>query len=124
MLSPHLYILIGAVALFFMFIAYGYVYDHKEYISDSQEWLDRFRKARIPDAISDDISHDEDVWYYRGASTCIAYGDWSEKCPRHECYCAGNDKIGTGDQQALAIAEALRNGGQHSGCPLQYVGAN
>lgn len=117
-----------AIILFFLVI-YGFYYDHKEYINDdsnpnSQEWIDNFKKAGAPEQIIDDITHDDDTWYYQGSSTCVGYGDWDDMCPRHEVFCGGGKKMGNANQQALSVMDALRNGGRHPECPLLYSGAN
>lgn len=120
--------LAGMVMLFFLMV-YGFHYDHKEHINDeahpnSEEWMKNFLKAGIPTEISDDITHDDDTWYYNGSSTCVGYGDWNDKCPRHEVYCGGGKKIGSISQQAASVYQALKNGGRHPKCPLMYPGAN
>lgn len=115
--------------MLFFLVVYGFYYDHKEYINDPsnpnmQEWMDSFHSVGAPDPIIDDITHDDDTWYYRGSSTCVGYGDWSDECPRHEVYCGGDKKMGDSKAQAKAVLEALKNGGKHPECPLMYPGAN
>lgn len=106
-------------------VVYGFWYDHKEHIHFNHEWTTSFMKAGIPNAIIDDITHDDDTWYYLGKSLCVAYGgDWEAPCPRHENYCGGGKKIGNRDDQTLSVYEALKNGGVHPKCPIIYPGAN
>ncbi len=122
----HFYFIIAAGVMLFFLIVYGFWYDHKEPVSDDPEWVLAFQKAGIPPALIDDLTHDDDAWYYNGVSTCVGYGDWDDTGKRFEVVCAGADgkKIGTNIEQGAAIMVALRNGGVHPDCPLQYPGAN
>lgn len=127
--QAHFYVIIACVILGFFFVVYGFVYDHKEHITTSDNpnkvmWTKTFVDQGMPEAIIDDISHDEDTWYYNGISTCVAYGDWNDRCIRNEVYCGGKNVVGTPEQQAQAVVEALRNGGMHPMCPLLYQGAS
>jgi hypothetical protein len=122
--NPHLYFLVGGCILFIFFIIYGFWFDHKEPILFDTEWRSEFKKAGVPDPIIDGLAHDDTTWYYDDVSTCVAYGDWDDKCPRHENYCAGGMNIGDRYGQAREVYAALKNGGQHVKCPLIYPGAN
>jgi len=131
MLKVHFYVIIAAAIMLFFVVVYGFVYDHKEHITmsthpNSAEWLESFRKIGVHALVAEDISHDDDMWYFKGASLCVGYGDWTDRCKRHEAYCGGDSGkfVGTMDQQTRAIAEALKNGGVHPKCPLLYPGAN
>ena len=125
----HFYLIVAGAIMLFCLVVYGFCYDHKDHINDdsnpnSQEWIDSFHSAGAPDPIVDDITHDDDTWYYQNSSTCVGYGDWDDVCPRHEVYCGGNKKMGDSKIQAKAVVEALKNGGKHPKCPLLYPGAN
>jgi hypothetical protein len=119
------YVVWAAGIMLFFVVVYGYFYDHKESIEFDTKWKTAMKKVGLPDGVIADISHDEDTWYYMGKNLCVGYGDDDDKCKRHEQYCAGDNKImGTADEQALAVAHALRNGGTHPDCPLLYSGIN
>lgn len=120
-MHTHLYLWLGGVLLFTFFMGYAFWYDHKERINNSQEWVTAFTSVGINPR---DMAHDEGVWYYKGRSTCVGYGDWNDECPRHECYCAGGKTFGDSITQARAIKKALESGGTHQGCPLMYAGAD
>jgi hypothetical protein len=120
--EAHFYLWVAAVVLLTGFLIYGYVWDHSVNVAGSKIWRDAFASVGIN--LRDDgvkITHDEDVWYHDGKSTCVAYGDWDEKCPRHSEFCAGaNFKIGTATEQAKAVADAISAGGRHPKCPLLH----
>jgi hypothetical protein len=119
--TQHAYVWLGAVILFFFFIGYAFWYDHKESIQSSREWSDEFSRAGIDPR---DMSHDEGVWYHQRRSTCVAYGDWADECPRHEAWCSGGKVFGDAASQVAEIKRALENGGTHPECPLIYAGAD
>ncbi len=120
----HTYVIIATGVLLFFMVSYGFWYDHRESINADTQWVASLKKANVPDAVIDDIEHDGDTWYYNGKSLCVGYGDWNDECKRYEHFCAGDKIIGNSDEQASAIAVALRNGGVHPECPLMYNGAN
>lgn len=125
----HFYLVIAAGVMLFCLVVYGFIYDHKEYVTieenpNSDEWIQSFKNVGIPSAIMDDIAHDDDTWYYNDMALCVGYGDWNDKCKKHETFCAGGSTNGNADDQARAILVALRNGWRHPGCPLLYSGAN
>ncbi len=129
MLRSHFYVIMAAALLLFFVVVYGFHYDHKEHINlsthpNSVEWVESFREAGVHPLVVDDITHDDDHWYYQGNSLCVGYGDWSAKCQRHESYCGGGKLVGTMKEQTTAIFEALKNGGSHPMCPLLYPGAH
>ena len=120
-MNPHLYLWLAFTLLLLFFLGYDFLYDHKENIQNSKEWLDVFIKEGIDPK---DMSHDESVWYYKRRSTCVGYGDWEEECPRSENWCAGGGTFGDSSQQAKGVKDAITNGGVHPDCPLIYAGAN
>lgn len=120
-MSGQLTLYVCSLSLLLLFVLYIFLYDHKKSISDDQIWLESFSKVGID---PQDMTHDDTTWYYRRISTCVGYGDWNDQCPKYENYCSSNKKFGTPSQQALAIKEALLNGGTHELCPLIYAGTN
>ena len=122
----HLYLALAAVILLSLFIVFIYLVKKRSTVDTDDAWIRTFREAGLSDADIAEISHDDHVWYYKGNSTCIGYGDVEEECPIYQNYCAGGTKdgvnytFGTLRQQASAIKQAILNGGQHSECPLIY----
>lgn len=103
-----------------MYIYYGYVLDHKR--STNREYLEE--NLSIPDEILDSLSHDADVWYYNGKSTCVAFGVANASCPKHFAVCSGGENFGKLSDQLRNNIVAIQNGGEHPDCPLIYRGAN
>lgn len=120
-IQAHGYLLIACGLTFAFFIIYGFIFDHKNSITNDKNWVDAFSKVGIAPS---KMTHDGDMWYYNKISTCVGYGDWEDECPRHEAFCAGGKTMGDRNSQIKAILEALKNGGQHPKCPLIYIGAN
>lgn len=121
----HQYFFIAGLVLFVLFLIYVYGYDHQTTIKNNTIWKDVFVAVGIPEKNIDDISHDDDMWYYKGSSTCVAYGgDFSKKCPKYESYCPGGDTYGDAFLQALEVKKAIDNGGEHPLCPLIYHGTD
>ncbi len=121
--TAHLYLFIAGVVALILFITYAFVYDHKEKIYGDEQWEKALTKAGLSDAEIEKISHDEDVWYYGGVSTCVSYGDWKDRCKKFEAVCAGKGEVyGSADQQAEEIAKALDHEGVHPECPLVFSG--
>ena len=122
--GAHRYLFIAGFIVLVAFLIYGFWCDHKEPIDMDPVWITSFKKQNLSTEQIDSITHDNGTWYYNGVSTCVGYGDWNDKCPRHENYCEGGKVIGDSDMQAKAVSEAIRNGGQHPMCPLIYKGAD
>ena len=120
----HLYLFIVGLVLFSMFLAYVFIYEHKIHIKGSA-FESAFREVGLSNEIND-ITHDDSMWYYKLASTCVGYGDKSSKCKKYESFCGGKNQNTYGNEyeQALAVKEAIENNGEHPLCPLIYPGAN
>lgn len=127
--TAHLYLAVAAIVLLSLFIVFIYLVKKRGSVDSydaSGTWMKTFNEAGISASDVALITHDDNVWYYDGHSTCIGYGDASEECPRYECWCAGDRgdggrcTYGTIKQQAAALRKAIANGGQHSECPLIY----
>ena len=124
-ITAHQYFFVAGVVLLILFLIYVYVYEHRTFIEGDELWENAFSGVGLLQEIIKDISHDEDVWYYRGNSTCVAYGgDFSEECSRYENYCAGEDRYGDAFLQAMEVKKAIDSGGEHPLCPLIYPGTN
>lgn len=129
MIHQSTYLFIATVILLICILIYVYYSDHKTYIHSSKYYIDIIKKNQILKKLGEyikDISHDSDVWYYKGASLCIGYSDeGANACPYYEVYCAGkNNTYGTHIQQLLAVCDAIKNDGTHKDCPLIYQGTN
>lgn len=105
------------------FIGYSFFNDRKYNVGNDEFW-----KQYINTEYINNLSHDEDEWYYFGSPTCVAYGDWTDEkqiCPRHETVCQWeSNSFPDPSLQAALIHEAIQNGGQHKDCPLIYLGAD
>ncbi len=123
--KPHGYLFIAGIVTLIMFLIYVYMCEHKISVRGNLMWERAFRKAGLTDKQIRDISHDDSMWYCKSISTCVAYGgDFSERCHRHENYCAKGDLFGDEYSQALAVKKSFDNGGEHPMCPLIYPGAD
>lgn len=120
-MGHHKYLWMAGVLLLLFFLGYVFLYDHKEGIQHSEEWVREFDRVGIDPR---DMSHDEGMWYHRRKSTCVGYGDWDDLCLKHESFCAGGKTFGNSRIQVDAIKAALDNGGTHPDCPLIYAGAS
>ena len=121
----HGYLFIAGVIMLIMFLSYVYLYDHKTFIEGHDMWEKAFLKVGTDKNKIQDITHDDNMWYYKGVSTCVAHsGDFSGLCHRYENYCSGGDRYGDDISQAKAVKEALEDGGEHPMCPLIYSGAD
>lgn len=117
-IRAHSYLFIIGIIALSLFLIYIFLFEHKTDINDNTLWFDNFKKHGLrADQISH-ITHDDSTWYYKGISTCVGYGDWNDKCQKHENYCAGNDTFGNATQQVSALIMAIKNGGVHPECPL------
>ena len=121
MLELHFYLWVSALVAFIGFVLYSFVQEHKIKIKGRQMWKEAYSKFGVDRT---KMSHDDGMWYYDGQSTCVGYGTLTEKCPRSECYCAGNKTFGSVEQQSSAVATAIKNGGVHPLCPVVYEGAS
>lgn len=122
--AAHGYLFIAGFVAIIMFLIYVFICEHKISINGNDIWVLAFKRNGMNDSQIKNLTHDDSMWYYKLKSTCVAYGgDFSEKCRRYESYCAGGDKYGDEDLQALAVKEALDNDGEHPMCPLVYTGA-
>lgn len=76
----------------------------------------------FPKDLLKDISHDENVWYYKDKFTCVGFGFEKEKCPKSQVVCSSKDKkyFGTFDEQLQHVKYAIDNGEIHDDCPLLY----
>lgn len=124
--TAHFYLVLGALILLSLFIVFVYVIGYRSKIDEYDDWIETFRQVGISDTDIQLITHDDSGWYYKNTSMCIGYGDAEEECPIYESYCAGGTKdgvhytYGTLRQQALALKQAIVNGGRHGECPLIY----
>ena len=123
-LTLHSFLVVLAVVLLITFLIYVFVVEHKTNVEGNDLWQIAFRKVGLTKDQIADLTHDDEMWYYQGVSTCINYGDWDDTCPKHEGVCAGGDTYGNAMQQAAEIRLALQKGGVHPGCPLIYSGAD
>jgi len=119
-LTAHFYLFLGGVAVMAILVIYAFVVDHKH--SLSKEWVSSFTSIGVSADKVENISHDEEMWYYAGKSTCVGYGDYKDSCPKFQGVCAGEKgkTFGSALEQARAVKAALDGGGSHSQCPLIY----
>jgi len=118
-LTAHTYLWIAGVIAILMFMVYVFICEHEMRIDQNEVWIGRFLRAGVSTSEIVHITHDYSVWYYKGLGTCVAYGDWNDKCERSEYWCAGGGVVGDGDAQARAVKVAIDNGsGYHPMCPL------
>lgn len=123
----HTYTFAFGCILLSMFLIYVYVCDHKIQIDNDDDWTNAFVRAGLPQNALPFITHDSDVWYYYGRSTCVAFGDFSDNCDYRQAVCAEGDPpnttFGSRDAQVKAVMIAIVAGGEHPWCPLIYPGA-
>ena len=113
------------VIIFFMFLIYVYVCEHKISIEKYKWWTDVFSRNGFTNSQIKNITHDNSIWYYKRKSTCVAYSeDDLGKCDKSEHYCSGDHTYGSRDLQVKNIKKAIDNGGEHPKCPLIYIGAD
>lgn len=67
------------------------------------------------------VSHDDEVWYLNGESTCVCYGEEGNKCDYTRCVCAGGKDYGSPLQQLRLVEEAKKDGGELKECPLIHL---
>jgi len=121
-ITSHSYLFIAAGIMLVIFLLYAFVCNHKVDIDKDEMWRSEFEKHQLK---SEDIVHDDTMWYYRGLPTCVAYGGiFDSTCSPNEHYCSGGSTYGNRTQQIFAIAGAIKNGGEHPLCPLIYQGSN
>lgn len=127
-LKSHFYLYIAGIVLFILFLGYVFWYDHKTNIDEGDDFVKIFKKEGLSDDQISQIRHDDDVWYYKGKSTCIGYSsDSKEHCPYFQSVCTGKDSrtFGTIDEQIKEVAKIIKKGDdQHPDCPLIYEGAD
>lgn len=126
-LIAHKYFYVVGVVLLILFLIYVFFYNHiTEVDTKNDVWYREFTNVGLTDKQIHDLTHDDNVWYYQGISTCVGYGDWNEMCPKNETYCAGKegDTFGDAKRQAYALRFAISKGGEHPDCPLVYKGTN
>ena len=134
-MNQHKYLFVFGNIILAMFLIYVYVCEHKIMIDDDVEWTTAFEKATSAKAtsamVAEDVrfvTHDLDVWYYKGRSTCVAFGDFEDTCDYREAFCAKGDppqsKFGDRLTQAKAVVVAINAGGEHPLCPLVYPGTS
>ena len=87
-------------------------------ISENDGWISLFSVKE--DINLADISHDEEMWYYKGKSTCVGFGEIDQNCKRNECYCSGKGTYGSPKKQVKMVIKAIENDGLHPMCPLLY----
>lgn len=105
---------------------YVYVCDHKESVVDDDDWTNAFVQSGLDRAELEFVTHDSDVWYHRGVSTCVGYGDFEDTCDYHLSVCSSGvipyTKCGDREEQAREVLLAIRSGGEHPQCPIIYPG--
>lgn len=137
MIHQSTYLFIATVILLICILIYVYFGHHKTQISSSKYYINKIKNNDVLKKLEGyikDISHDNDVWYYKGMSTCVGYSNDTDEtsasaCPYYEVYCAGKNGIhgtyGTHIQQLLAVYDAIQNNdGVHKDCPLIYQGTD
>ena len=123
--TAHGYLFIGGIVLLLMFLIYVFICEHKTDIEGNNMWHNAFKNAGLTQKQISNISHDDHMWYYKSASTCVGFsGDFSKNCYRYQNYCAGGDRYGDETLQAKSVKDAIDNGGEHPMCPLIYPGAD
>jgi len=100
-----------------------YIYFGEHQVGLDKDWIEAFKFSDSEIDLSD-ITHDVDVWYYKGRNTCVGYGKINEKCD-HINYVCSDGKIPDathGDRilQAAYVIDAIRSGGKHKKCPIIY----
>jgi hypothetical protein len=128
-MEQHLYLLLLSLTLFLVFFAYGFIYDHKDYLSDNESLVNIFRERGLTAQQISKLTHDDSEWYYNGNFLCVAYGgEPTARCRRFETFCSGTDgkTFGTLAEQADEIKKAIeqssktKNNGRHPECPLLF----
>ncbi len=123
--KKYLYLFLAVFIILIIFLIYVFIYDHKSDVIGF--WKDAFKKIGLSDKQINDVSHDDDVWYYKNTSTCVGYSeDFNKVCPKHEVVCDENLTYGGGVSQAMRVKDSifLGNEGEHKLCPLIYSGAD
>jgi len=106
------------VGLFWIVVTYAFIISNQVSIKHSK-W-----ESYLGD-IGGDVTHDDDMWFYKGVSTCVQYnGNFEEECDKSVGVCAGGTTYGNYIQQTNAVKRAARNSGVHPRCPLVYYGTD
>ena len=118
-LQAQIYLWCAGFLLFSAILFYFLLNDNSS-AGESDIWSEEFSNLGVKNINIDDISHDDDIWYYQKIPTCVAYegSEYNKACNKNIAYCGGGDTIGTPKQQVVAVLEAIQNGGQHNMCPL------
>jgi len=112
-ISGHLIVWIIGVIFLLILICYTYVNEHRVDLN-KDHWRGLFK---YHESIVDDISHDEYMWYYKGKSTCVGFGEPDTECSRSQSTCAGASVYGDFSTQAREVERAITNDGIHPDCP-------
>lgn len=136
-MKTHLWIWLGALILFVMFVIYGFIAKHHKHIHHDSTWNELFEKGGLSPKEIEKITHDEDTWYYDGKTTCVKYGVKSNsgtdsflgidlECDSSEGVCAGGlNNYGSKMDQVDLIVQAIKSGKDENGyiheqCPILY----
>ena len=65
---------------------------------------------------TDNISHDDYVWYHNDDNTCVAYTEDESIIDDYSSV-----HVGTHEEQLREVKRAIDNGGVHPHCPLLYL---
>jgi hypothetical protein len=123
-LTAHFYLFIAGVVVIILFFGYAFWYDHKKQFEDHN--IDKiFKRYGLSEEQISNISHDDDMWYYKRKSTCVGYSSIpDELCPKFQEVCVGGKTFGNLEDQIREVVKAIKIGGLHEDCPLIYEGAN
>src|SRR5947207_2319773 len=109
--STHYLIFYFSIILLVLFM--GYVFFAPHLIPINNYWKTKFTQAGLTNIQTNKLSHDDDMWFYDGISTCVCYGDYSKG------KCIGKDV----NSQIQAVVQAVtHDGGEHRLCPMFYYG--
>ena len=117
----HGILFLANLLLFLVFLCYVLIAEHRTEVDD-EKYKTRFKDLGLTESQIDKISHDDDLWYFQGESTCVGYSaSPSTRCPKNFCICSGEtyETYGTFEQQSKDVAEFIQ-GKLKKTCPLVY----
>ena len=118
----HLHKYLVIIAFIMLILTYIYIYVKLKRVKLNEQEKNILESYGVFN--TDDVTHDDDMWYYKDVSTCVGYGKEKDKCLPHERVCGDENTYGNIRKQLLEVYKSILNKGKHEACPLIYEGAN
>ena len=89
-MRKHIYLFVCVLILFAGFCIYTFIHDHKRSIEYNSNIYQLFKNHNLTNEQISYISHDDDIWYYKGESLCVGFGvNKNSKCNHMISVCLG-----------------------------------